>query len=220
MSGAFVVAVGGQKGGCGKSTVSTNLAAEGVRRGLSVLLLDADTQRSAATWAAVGREAGAAVPDTLAVLLDEKHPQLPEQAAGYALVVLDLPPALGAAQRAAMVQSDVVLIPCGASPADLWSTGESEALVAAARGTHPALRAAYVLNRLRRTAFSAQVRGALKSSSIPTLRAALSQRAAYEQAMAVGAGVTTYAPSSPAALEVRDLFAELFRFAERKAPRG
>ena len=45
------IALTGQKGGVGKSTTAICLAAEGVDRGMRVLLVDADPQGSATRWA-------------------------------------------------------------------------------------------------------------------------------------------------------------------------
>ncbi|MEC7826264.1 MAG: ParA family protein, partial [Pseudomonadota bacterium] len=42
-----------QKGGVGKSTISTNLAAESARRGLKTLLVDLDAQGNSTHYAGV-----------------------------------------------------------------------------------------------------------------------------------------------------------------------
>src|ERR1035437_1131485 len=49
-----IIAVGGRKGGVGKSTIVGNLAAEFAAMGRSVIVLDADPQHSLAAWAAQG----------------------------------------------------------------------------------------------------------------------------------------------------------------------
>src|SRR5690606_31315043 len=46
----FVVLVANAKGGCGKTTLSTNLAASYARQGQAVSLLDMDPQQSAHLW--------------------------------------------------------------------------------------------------------------------------------------------------------------------------
>ncbi|HEY1338823.1 MAG TPA: ParA family protein, partial [Bryobacteraceae bacterium] len=52
---AVVIAVLNLKGGCGKSTISVNLACELAANGDSVLLLDNDSQGTASHWLSHGR---------------------------------------------------------------------------------------------------------------------------------------------------------------------
>jgi len=85
-----IVAVAGQKGGAGKTTVAVNLAAEGIARGLRVLLVDADPQGSARTWVAVAVEGGHPVP-SIATGGATMHADLPARAKGFDLVVVDTP---------------------------------------------------------------------------------------------------------------------------------
>ena len=46
-----------QKGGVGKTTLAVNVAAQLARQGHKVLLIDADKQGSAGTWASLRDEA-------------------------------------------------------------------------------------------------------------------------------------------------------------------
>lgn len=53
----MILALAGQKGGAGKSTLAVCLAVEALARGQRVLLVDADPQGTARTWAEVAAEA-------------------------------------------------------------------------------------------------------------------------------------------------------------------
>ena len=46
----MIILIGGEKGGTGKTTVATNLAAIRASRGHDVLLVDTDKQGSASAW--------------------------------------------------------------------------------------------------------------------------------------------------------------------------
>ena len=49
----MILLIGGQKGGCGKTNLSTNLSAYLVGKGIDLILLDTDkAQNSSAKWAA------------------------------------------------------------------------------------------------------------------------------------------------------------------------
>lgn len=46
----MIILIGGEKGGTGKTTIATNLAAMRVKEGYDVLLVDTDKQGSASAW--------------------------------------------------------------------------------------------------------------------------------------------------------------------------
>ena len=54
----MVILIGGEKGGTGKTTIATNLAALRALAGHDVLLVDTDSQGSASYWASSRDEAG------------------------------------------------------------------------------------------------------------------------------------------------------------------
>ena len=45
-----IIIIGGEKGGVGKSTITTNLAVELARRGAEVIIIDTDPQKTAINW--------------------------------------------------------------------------------------------------------------------------------------------------------------------------
>ena len=52
----MVILIGGEKGGTGKTTLATNLAANLVLEGSDVLVIDTDHQGSFTTWSALRDE--------------------------------------------------------------------------------------------------------------------------------------------------------------------
>lgn len=219
---SLTIAVAGQKGGVGKTTLSTTVAAEWVKRGLRVLLVDADPQASARTWGDVSAEAGNSAPTIVAMGPGLHRPdQLPAMLDGFDVTIIDCPPANGQVQRAALMVADLVLLPCSPSPMDLWALATSVELVEEAQVVRPDLQAAVVITQKdARTALGSQIRESLAESGLPTLQTEIHSRVAYAEAMILGLGVTTYAARSKAAREARELVNEIEELIGMRAVKG
>lgn len=222
----YVLALAGQKGGVGKSTVALSLAVEAMARGRRVLLVDADPQGTIRTWAEVAGENERDAPSVVSMGATMHRPdQLPKIGAGFDLIVVDCPPRGGDVQRSAMMVADRVLLPCGPSATEAWALASTLETITEARTIRPDLEALILITRKQpRTAIGKAAREVLEQSELPVLRSELSYRVAYQEAIAAGMGVTTYQPSSEAAQEMRSLFQELFgketRHGRKKAPKA
>jgi chromosome partitioning protein len=206
-----IIALIGQKGGSGKSTTAINLAAEWVRRGRRVLLVDADRQGTARTWGEVAAQVEHPSPTVVSMGASMHKPaQLPELAKSYELTVIDCPPNSGEVHRAALMSCDLAVLPCGPSAPDAWALTESLELVQQACGIRPELRAFVLITRkLSRTTLGKGARDILADCGLPVLSSELGYRVAYQEAPGAGLGVTSYAPETPAATEVLALVDEL-----------
>ncbi len=212
----LVIGVTTLKGGVGKSTVTTNLGAHLHKEGYRVLIVDGDSQGTCRGWASVAASADRDTPPVVSMGAEMRR-DLAKVTAGFDVAVVDTPPRLGAEQRAVMLVSDLVIIPVTAGPADVWALQETLALLDDARELRPELRAAIVLNRIsKRTSIAAVTRGAIEEWDVPVMAATLGNRVAFGEAMATGQGVTSYAPKSPAAAEVKALTAEVLHRLQEK----
>jgi chromosome partitioning protein len=116
-----VVVIAGRKGGIGKSTIAGNLAAEFAALGRSVAALDADPQHSLAAWAEQGE-------GMLSKCVEKVNRGTAAELRGKMLaaqktadiVLVDTPPGMQDVAYQAMLLADLVLLPCGPSPLDLF----------------------------------------------------------------------------------------------------
>lgn len=207
----FVVTFAGQKGGVGKSTTAICVAAEGLNRGLKVLLVDADPQGTIRTWADVASQQELPTPTVIAMGAAMHRPEhLPQIGKDFDLVVIDCPPREGAIQRSAMMITDLILLPCGPSAADAWALATTLDTVQEAQSLRPDLKACILITRKQpRTALGKGARDVLEQSGLPVLKTELGYRIGYQEAIAAGRGVSTYAPRGDAAQEITHLFNEV-----------
>lgn len=207
----MIIALCGQKGGSGKTTTSTNIAGELHRKGHSVLLVDADPQGSSLTFGAVASEAGFEAPTVISMGEGLHQPdQLPKLAANFDYVVIDCPPRHGTIQRSALMICDLAIVPCGQSAVDAWALADTLELIEEARVFRPDLACKMLITRrVAGTALGRSARAYLEEAELETFDTELGFRVAYQEAPAAGQGVTSYAPSSTAAKEIKRLIKEI-----------
>ena len=209
----MIVAFAGQKGGVGKSTTAVCLAVAALERGSRVLLVDADPQGTVRTWGEVAAERKRPAPTVIAMGASmHKQGQLTELAAAYDVTFIDCPPRHGEVQRSAMMVADLVVLPCGASAADAWALATSLDVVREARAMRDELIACVLITRKQgRTALGKAARKVLESTGLPVLETELGARIAYQEALANGQGITSYAVRDSGTREIFDLLDELGR---------
>jgi polyhydroxyalkanoate synthase len=128
---AMIIGVLNRKGGVGKTTIAINVAATLAVAGVRVLLVDADPQASALSWSSLRER------DPLFAVVGMARPtlhrELPGIAAKFDVVIIDGGPGVNDLGRAAILASDLVLIPVQPSPYDVWAAAET------VRGAQPEL---------------------------------------------------------------------------------
>lgn len=206
----MIIGVLNQKGGVGKTTLSTNIAhklsTSHVNR--NVLLVDADPQQSALSWAEARHDS----PPFNVIGLASKtlHRDLPKLINEYDFVIIDGPPRTTDLARSCIMASDLVIIPCTPSPYDVWASQETINLISEAKVYKENLNSAFVINRkITNTAIGRDVLEALSSFDIPTLQATISQRVIFAEAAAEGQTALEVEPNGKAAKELDRLVNEI-----------
>ena len=213
----MIIGVLNQKGGVGKTTIAVNLAATFAKDGLRVLLVDADPQGSALAWSSA-REAEPLFP-VIGMAKPTLHRDLPEVAKNYDVVLIDGAPRVNELGRAAIMASDLVLIPVQPSPYDVWAATETVQLIREAQTFRPDIKSAFVINRkITNTAIGRDVTAALAQfEDVPVLEASLTQRVIYAESAGQGLAVIEVNESSEGAREILRLARTVHPTKERKA---
>lgn len=199
-----VVAVLNEKGGCGKTTIATNLARGFQLEGLDVLIVDSDVQGSARDWGAAQNEV-----DTPAVVGMDRpvlHKNIPKIAEGNDVVVVDGAARAEKMQTSAIKAADLVLIPVQPSAYDIWSSETLVELVQARREVAGKPDAAFVVSRqIVGTNLAGEAQNALESFDLPVMEGRTAQRVIYAEAASQGLSVLDVDSSSKAAGEMRQI---------------
>lgn len=180
-----IISVLNPKGGCGKTTISTNLARALHDRGQSVLIVDSDPQGSARDWHAAHDDN----PIEL-VALDRPNnvKTLRSMAANYDYVVIDGAAKLEDMIAAAIKVSDFILIPVQPSPYDIWAASDLVDFIKARQEVTDGLPlAGFVVSRaVEGTRLGGDVRAALDEYALPVFDTTISQRQVYPQTASEG----------------------------------
>jgi chromosome partitioning protein len=213
-----IIAITGRKGGIGKSTIAGNLAAEFEAVGLTVVLLDADPQHSLAAWAAQGE---GMLSRCVQKVNEGDGGELRAMARNAGkdadIVLIDTPPGRPQTAHDAAMVADLVLLPCGPSPLDLFALKEALSLVLKARAQRrskkPRIRfvPSKVLSNTNLGRGLSESLAKMGKKVLPPI----GQRIVVAEAVASGLTVAEYAPSSVAREEFQELARAVYKIANR-----
>lgn len=195
---AKIIGVTGLKGGAGRTTVAVNLAASLSARG-PTLLVDCDLpQGSASSWHTVRQETRPG--DALELATAQTHDDLLEvietQAANYRYVILDTPPRVAETTRAAMLLSNLLLIPMAPTAMEAWALQDVLDVLNEAAATRPTIKrdTRILWTRYRgRTKSAGEISAAVRADGdLRELKTRLGFRVAYPDAVEHGLGASEW----------------------------
>lgn len=144
----MIVTVGNTKGGVGKTTLAVSLAISRALSGRDVWLIDGDRQGTAQTAISIRAESGAQPGIACATYPDGPtlRSQVQQQAGKFDDIIIDAGGRDSTALRAALVLSDVLLVPFAPRSYDVWALEDMAFLIDEARSVRDGLRSFAVLN--------------------------------------------------------------------------
>lgn len=191
-----------QKGGVGKSTLASNLAAYASSKGLKTTIIDLDPQSSLTAWYGLRLRHR---DDVELLVKGSVVDQVKQQAkAGFDLCIIDTPPHNSTESATAVSVSDITIVPVRASAFDLIASKPTFELLASGKG-------GVVLNAVpSSSAVKDSAIDFVKQSGLKVL-AVIGQRIAFQHAVNEGKGVTEYQPSGKASEEIKGLWETIIK---------
>ena len=181
----LIITLAHQKGGVGKSTLATNLRGYFAGGGYKAVLVDIDPQGSLSKLVSTFSEQEGREPehvigrDNFATFGD-----LTELLALYQIAIIDTPPYLSNDLEAVFAMTDLVLVPCKASPLDVLAIGDTLDLIRRSQAQRPQLLAAIVLTMtITGTDFTASIRRELEKTGFPVVKTEIGNRVAYMRSL-------------------------------------
>lgn len=209
----MIVLFGGEKGGTGKSTLTTNLAVWLAKKGRDVIVVDTDRQMTSSSW--VDRRN--MVEGLAKVHCAEKHGNvfhaIRDLAQRYDEVIVDAGGRDSEELRTALVATNIVYVPLKASQPDLETSVHMNELVTLARGMNPNLDARLIISMAPTNPAineAAQAQELLRELPVLNLSNALiRERKVYRDAISDGRGVVEM-DNGKAAAEIEALAKEIY----------
>jgi len=212
----MIVLIGGEKGGTGKTTIATNLAAMRALEGRDVLLIDTDPQGSANYWA---QSRGDENKTPRVACIQKFGKGLPKEvqdlATRYEDIIIDAGGRDSVELRSSLVVVEKAFIPIQPSQFDIWTLNQMDELVETAKSFNPDLEAKVIISRASTnpSVHESDETGKLLNDfpNLGLVSVSIRDRIAYRKAAKDGLAVIELKPKDPKAIkEMEVLYKEVF----------
>ena len=201
----MIVTVGKTKGGVGKTTIALNLALMRAMQGRDVWFVDGDRQGTAQTAITVRSESGKLPAISCAHYADGAtlRAQVIQTGPKFLDIIIDAGGRDSSALRAALILSDVLVVPFAPRSLDVWALADIDNLIQEARAVRDGLSVIAILN-------NADPQGrdnndaAAAVADFPGMEfvdTPIRRRKSIANAVGQGMSVLEYSPKDPKAVE-------------------
>jgi chromosome partitioning protein len=209
----MIISVLNQKGGVGKTTLAINMA-YALSKTAPTILIDTDVQGTALKWHE--SNSGELLPVIGISRPTLKH-DLARFSKDYKFIIIDGPAGINHMTLAAMVNSDIVLIPVQPSQPDIDSSKILASLIENEQLLHDKPRAAFVITQKRAgTRLSKEINMIMKKGNFPVFECGTFHREVYK--ITIPSGLTVFNGKGrdyqKACHEIMDIIEELRKFIE------
>ena len=182
---ALIITLAHQKGGVGKSTLATNLRGYFAGGGYKAALVDIDPQGSLSKLVRTFADQEGRDPEHVIERgAFRDYEELLQLIEPYDIAVIDTPPYLSKELEDVFAITNVVLVPCKASPLDFLAIGDTLDLIRTTQIKRPSLVAAIVLTMtITGTDFTRSIRSELEKTEFPVLKTEIGNRVAYMRSL-------------------------------------
>lgn len=212
----MIVLIGGEKGGPGKTTIATNLAAMRTSEIEDVLLVDTDKQPTSSYWCSLREDKGI-LPRVSSVQKYDKavRTEILELKRKYTDIIIDAGGRDSPELRGALLVCDKAIFPLRPSQFDLWTLGRLHSLVETASEINEKLKAFVVINQASPNPAvkeADEMRAFLDEfDDIKMLNTVICERISFRRSALHGMAVAEYKPEDTKATEeMTSLYKEIF----------
>ena len=211
----MILLIGGEKGGTGKTTISTNIAALRAINGYDILLVDTDPQKTASFWG-LTRDDDSNLPRVTTIQkFDNVKKEIIALSSKFDDIIIDAGGRDSVELRTSLLVANKAIFPLRASQFDLWTLAKINSHVSDARAINENLSSFIMINQ---ASSNPSVKESNSASDflddfieLRLLNTVIAERIAFRKAAISGKSVKELLPEDKkASSEILALYEEIF----------
>lgn len=210
----MIILIGGEKGGTGKTTIATNIAALLAIEGNDVLLVDTDPQKTASFWSLTRDESNIEPRVTTIQKFDNVKKEILALKPKFDHIIIDAGGRDSMELRTSLLVADKVFFPLRASQFDLWTLAKINSHVNDAKAINENLKSFVLINQ---TSYNPYVKEGEEATSylddfeeLKPMKSFITERIAFRKAAIKGLSIPELKPEDKkATAEMLDVFEEM-----------